>query len=117
MGDSVLLLEDDTSLAEALKLVLEARGLEVRIAPTAEDGLEALRPAPPSTVVADLGLPDGGGAALVRTLREAAPDARLLVLTGEDSDRVRRACREAGADAFLAKPVSGDDLAAAIRGG
>lgn len=116
MSAAVLLVEDDPTLAEALGLVLEARGIRVRRAGTASEALEALETASSPAVVADLGLPDAGGPELVRSLRRAAPDARLLVLTGEDSDALRQACLDAGADAYLVKPVAGDDLASAIRG-
>lgn len=108
---SVLLVEDDRELTNAFRLMLESRGLEVETASTAAGAEERLRNAAPSSVVADLGLPDASGPEVVHRLRRAAPDARVLVLTGTDDEDTRRRCLEAGADDFLVKPVSGGDLA------
>lgn len=114
---TVLLVEDDDNLRDAYRLVLESRGFELTTAATAAQASERLREATVDTVVADLGLPDLSGLPVIRALREEAPDATLLVLTGEAGEEIRRACREAGADGFLTKPVSGGELAEALAGG
>lgn len=113
----VLLVEDDAGLVDAYRIVLDARGFEIRTAGTAEAALARIEDAPPDAVVADLGLPDLEGPDLIRRLRRAAPGARLLVLTGEAGDDLRRRCADAGADRFLVKPVSGGDLAAELETG
>lgn len=113
---AVLLVEDDPDLRGALGLVLRARGLSVEEAADAASALDRLSDAdaPFDAVVTDLGLPDLEGAALLVRLREAAPGARLVVLTGRSGADLRRTCLRAGADEVLAKPVSGDRLADAL---
>lgn len=115
-GGTVLLVEDDEELTGAFRLVLEARGLEVETASSAREAESRLRGDGATTVVADLGLPDAAGTEVVRRLRSAAPDARVLVLTGEDDAETRHRCLEAGADEFMVKPVSGRDLADYLAG-
>lgn len=107
----ILVVEDDRDLADAYSLVLDAQGFEVDTAGTGQSALERLGGDAPHVVVADLGLPDVSGADLVRRLRASAPEARLVVLTGEADDETRRECVDAGADDYLVKPVSGTELA------
>jgi len=111
---SILLVEDDRGLRDAYRLVLGALGLEVEGAATGEEALAGVTARAPDAIVVDLGLPDLGGPALIRRLRGAAPDAALVVLTGQEGDELRRGCREAGADAFLVKPVTGRELRSAL---
>lgn len=113
----VLLVEDDADLADAYRLVLDARGWDAGAVDTAAAALSRLEDGAPDVVVADLGLPDLSGPDLVARLRGAAPDARLLVLTGEADDDTRRRCLGAGADDFLVKPVSGRELAGMLGDG
>lgn len=114
----VILLEDDEGLREALSLVLRSHGFRVTGADLAADAVALLEEEPPHAVVADLGLPDARGTAGARTvdsLRAAAPDARLVVLTGRQEPSLRDACLQAGADAFVVKPTSGAELADLLR--
>lgn len=113
----VLLVEDDADLADAYRLVLDARGWETEAVDTAASALSRLEDAPPDVVVADLGLPDLSGPEMVARLRRTAPGARLVVLTGEAGDATRRRCLEAGADDYLVKPVSGGELAGELGEG
>lgn len=112
----VLLVEDDEGLRGALELVLGARGFEVATAADAGAALRAVRESAFGTVVTDLGLPDLSGQELVRELRSAAPSARLVVLTGHGEPEVERACRRAGADVVLTKPITGERLAELLGG-
>lgn len=110
-GATVLLVEDDAELRNALALVLRARELTVEEAADAAAALRAMDATAFDAVVADLGLPDLSGPRLVRRLRERARSARLVVLTGHSGESLHRSCRGAGADLVLTKPVSADRLA------
>lgn len=112
----VVLLEDDEDLRNALSLVLRTRGFRVAPAASAAEASILLEEAPPRAVVADLSLPDRSGPDLVSALRRAAPEARLVVLTGHRGEALRRRCLEAGADDFVVKPISGEGLAAVLDG-
>lgn len=116
----VLLVEDDPTLLDAYRLVLGSSGFRVVTAGTAGEATRTLREQSVDWVVCDLGLPDSGGADVVRELRDGAaasdgPAPTILVLTGEDDTHLRRACRRAGAGRYLVKPVSGAELAEILR--
>lgn len=113
---SLLLIEDDEGLRDAYRLVLTALGLTVDTAASAAEALSRVAEVAPRAIVADLGLPDLEGPSLIRRLHEAAPGAALVVLTGRDSDALRRSCGEAGADAFMVKPATGRDLERVLEG-
>lgn len=111
----VLLVEDDASLIDAYRMVLEPRGLEVVGANTASEALSRLEEARPKAIVADLRLPDAHGPELLLALRKAAPEIPLLVLTGREPDRARDAGDEIDVAAYMTKPVSGAELAKRIE--
>lgn len=111
----VLLVEDDASLIDAYRMVLEPRGLEVVGAGTATEALERLEDSSPRVIVADLRLPDAHGPELLLALRKAAPEIPLLVLTGREPDRAREAGEEIELAGYMTKPVSGAELAERIE--
>lgn len=107
----VLLVEDDRSLIQAYRMVLEPRGLEVVGATTASEALERMDGWVPAAIVADLRLPDAHGPELLLALHKAAPRSPILVLTGREPDHAREAGREIDLAGLLTKPVSGSELA------
>lgn len=69
----------------------------------------------PDVVVVDLKRPEVDGARVVRLIRTAAPDVRIVVLANSASQALMREVTEAGADAVLTKDISIDALAASLR--
>lgn len=113
-GRSVLVVEDEENLLEALKYNLEHEGYRVL---TAEDGaaaLETARSASPDIVVLDVMLPELDGLEVCRILRRET-DMPILMLTakGEEIDRV--VGLELGADDYVTKPFSMRELMARVR--
>lgn len=107
----VLLVEDDHSLVDAYRMVLEPRGLEVVGAATASEALARLDERAPAVIVADLRLPDAHGPELLLALQKSAPETPIVVLTGQEPDHAREAGEEIELAGFLTKPVSGAELA------
>lgn len=111
----ILLVEDDTVLADGLTRTLQAQGMQVEIA---RDGLQAdalLQRNPPLVAVLDIGLPGIDGFEVVRRLRARGDATPVLLLTARDAveDRVRGL--ETGADDYLVKPFATPELVARIR--
>ena len=110
----VLLVEDHVFLAEATADFLRLSGLDVLIAGTGEDALQAVRTFRPEIVLCDLSLPDMSGLDLLRTLRSNsnAKDAVLAVLTAMDKAGLRLIERETDVqvDLFFSKPLTEDQL-------
>ena len=111
----ILLIEDDERLTTALGESLRSEGYAVDVAGTAEDGRWMATEVPYDSIVLDVGLPDGDGIDLCAALRDGGVWAPILVLTAhaEIQDRVRGL--DAGADDYLAKPFSFDELIARVR--
>ena len=115
---ATILVVDDSKVVRALvRDALLADDHQVVEAPGAREALAALENAPVDLVITDINMPDGGGLALVRTLR-ARPRERflpILVLTTEDDDAIKRQGREAGATGWLVKPFDPDQLLHTVR--
>jgi two-component system, OmpR family, KDP operon response regulator KdpE len=110
----VLVVEDEPQLVRALVINLKARKYEVEAAP---DGTTALRLAtarPPDVVLLDLGLPDMDGIDVIRGLRGWSRAPILVVSARRTSDEKVEAL-DAGADDYITKPFSMDELLARLR--
>jgi DNA-binding NtrC family response regulator len=106
MSFGVLLIEDEEQLGRNVKLYLERRGFEVRIAPSAEAALEALDAFRPDAVVLDFNLPGMDGLEALGRIRRRDPDAVVVMVTGHGSERVAVDAMKAGAYDYLTKPVA-----------
>ncbi|WP_410639304.1 response regulator [Amycolatopsis sp. lyj-346] len=111
---TVLLVEDDDPVAEALGVVLRSRGYEVRRAPDGATGLREALERRPDLVLLDLGLPDTDGLVVLRKLRDVS-DLPVIITTarGADNDKIRGL--DCGADDYLVKPFHVEELFARIR--
>jgi DNA-binding response OmpR family regulator len=107
----VLVVEDDSGIADSLVRGLARSGYEAASVGTAAGALDV---EPHDVVLLDLGLPDGDGTELCAALRTRS-DAAILVITarGEEPDRV--AALDAGADDYIVKPFGFAELQARIR--
>jgi diguanylate cyclase (GGDEF)-like protein len=100
-----LIVDDDASLRELVRTVLEGAGVEVDEATTAAEMRVQLGDHHvPDVLVLDLGLPDADGLSLCRELKVARPALPIVVLTGQDATAAEGSAVSAGADAFLHKP-------------
>ena len=79
---TLLLLDDDGPLRNRLGRALESRGFETTLVESVSEALMAVRSLPPAFAVLDMRLEDGTGLKVVEALREARPDARIVMLTG-----------------------------------
>ena len=110
----ILLVEDERSIAEGLKISLEAEGYLVA---WAKDGIEAVAAwerIRPDLLVLDLMLPGMSGTEVCRTIR-ARSNVPIIMLTARDAEVDRVVGLELGADDYLAKPFSTRELIARIR--
>ena len=112
----VMVVDDEPSLAELMASVLRYEGWEVR---TTGDGLSAVRTGRefrPDAVVLDVMLPDLGGLEVLRRLRTELPRMCVLFLSARDSVEDRIAGITAGADDYVTKPFSLEEVLARLRG-
>ena len=110
----VALIEDDQSIQRALARALEQRGHVVEVFGRPLGALTAISNHPPDVVVLDLGLPDLDGMELLKMLR-AVHDIPVIVASARDDDRDIVAALDDGADDYVVKPFSSEQLDARIR--
>ena len=103
---TALLVDDDDELARILARALERAGFVVHRARAGTDALALLANVGQlDAAIVDLVLPGAGGIEVARRVRAAFPACRIVAVTGLSDPAVERAFRDAGADAFLLKPV------------
>ncbi len=111
---SLLLLDDDAPLRTRLGRALESRGFQTTLVESVSEALSSVRSRPPAFAVLDMRLEDGSGLKVVEALREARPDARIVMLTGYGNIATAVAAVKAGAVDYLSKPADADDVAKAL---
>jgi two-component system response regulator MprA len=114
MTERILVIEDDSQIADLLRRGLIYEGYVVEVAADGESGLSAARDRPPDMVLLDLMLPGVDGLTVCRRLR-AASAVPILILTAKEAVPDRVAGLDAGADDYLVKPFSFDELLARVR--
>jgi two-component system response regulator QseB len=111
----VLLVEDDTMIAQALQTGLRQEGYAVDWMQDGQSAAEALRTTAFDVVLLDLGLPRRDGLDVLRELRQRGSAMPVIILTARDEVRDRIAGLDAGADDYVVKPFDLDELAARMR--
>jgi len=112
----VVVIDDDASLRRSLSNLLGSVGFHVETFISAEAFLEFPQREWPGCLVLDLRMPGMSGLDLLRHLAATDSLVPAIVLTAHGSDETRRECLEAGAVAFLEKPVRSAALLDAVRG-
>ncbi|MDE2111354.1 MAG: response regulator [Alphaproteobacteria bacterium] len=111
----LLLVEDNARLSELVRRALTADGFAVDSAQTLQAAQEFLEIAAYDLIVLDLGLPDGDGLTLVKSLRAHTHAVPILVMTARDGLDDRISGLDLGADDYLVKPFATAELAARCR--
>ncbi|MGH6854118.1 MAG: response regulator transcription factor, partial [Aestuariivirga sp.] len=111
----ILVVEDETKLAALLRRGLQEENYAVDLAGTAEDAVWMSTEMTYDAVILDVMLPDGNGFDVLRRMRDAKRWAPVIMLTARDAVVDRVAGLDGGADDYLTKPFSFDELLARIR--
>ena len=111
----VLLVEDNTLLANAIVRTLKSAGFSINHVDRGELALNAIRTSQPDIVVLDLGLPDMDGLEVLKSARKTGFSNPVLILTARDATSDKVLGLDAGADDYLAKPFEIDELLARLR--
>lgn len=111
---TVVIIEDEPAIAENLIHVLEVDGYNTEWFSTAGEGLTYLKTHQPALLVLDIGLPDGNGFELCKTIRNFS-DLPIIFLTARNDEIDRVVGLEIGADDYVTKPFSPREMLARIR--
>jgi CheY-like chemotaxis protein len=85
----VLIVDDESVIADTLGLIFSKNGFEVQVVYTAEDALERARSVPPDLLLCDINMPGRDGWDLMGYFSREVPDCRVLILTGYHSNHAR----------------------------
>jgi two-component system KDP operon response regulator KdpE len=113
-GARILVVDDEPQILRAVQMKLRGAGYTVETAATAQEALMKAAMRPPEAVILDVLLPDGSGTDVCRELRGWS-SAPILVLSAVGEEREKIAALDAGADDYVTKPFSGDELLARLR--
>jgi two-component system catabolic regulation response regulator CreB len=115
MRPRVLIVEDESGIADTLQYALRTEGFEPAWCATGEDALAHIAKEPPALVILDVGLPDTSGFEVFKRIRETS-DLPVVFLTARSDEIDRVVGLELGADDYIAKPFSPRELVARVRG-
>ena len=114
MATKVLIVEDDSNIAQLLQLYLEKEGFETRIAPDGGKGVEEFRAWEPGLVLLDIMLPDMDGFEVCRRIRAGNSKIGIIMLTARTQEMDKVTGFMTGADDYVTKPFSPAELTARI---
>jgi two-component system, OmpR family, response regulator MprA len=115
MNTSILVVDDDQRLTNALRRTLTYEGYHVSTAAHGEEALQVARKRPPDLVILDRLMPHMDGLEVCRRLRETNQDIVILMLTARDSVADRVQGLGVGADDYMVKPFALEELLARIK--
>ena len=114
MPGRILIIDDEPQITRVLRAALSAQGFDVRTANDPEEALQVFREWPPDLVITDLMMPGLSGVEVTRAIRthSATP---VLILSVRDHERSKVEALDAGADDYITKPFSIQELLARVR--
>lgn len=113
-GPQILIVDDELQIRRFLRISLEASGYQIHETDNGKDAILRTAQLRPDLVILDIGLPDMNGIEVLKRLREWT-QTPVIILSVRDSDSDKVAALDAGADDYLTKPFSMEELMARIR--
>ncbi len=110
----ILVVDDEPQITRVLRTTLSARGYDIRVAHDGESALELMKDWRPDLLLTDIAMPNMDGIELCRRVRSAS-DLPIIVLSVREQEKAKVAALDAGADDYVTKPFSMDELLARIR--
>ncbi len=110
----ILIVDDEPQITRVLRTALSTQGHSLRIAANGVEGMEAVHAWQPDLVITDLAMPQMGGVELCREIR-AISQVPIIVLSVRNQDLIKVEALDAGADDYVTKPFSIQELQARVR--
>jgi two-component system, OmpR family, KDP operon response regulator KdpE len=110
----ILLVDDEVQITRVLRTALSTQGYSLKIAANGVEGMDALHSWKPDLVITDVSMPEMDGVELCREIR-AVSQIPIIVLSVRNQDRVKIEALDAGADDYVTKPFSIQELQARVR--
>lgn len=110
----ILIVDDEPQITRVLRTALSTQGYSLKVAANGSEGLDAVEDWQPDLVITDLAMPKISGVELCRAIRENS-QIPILVLSVRNQDRQKIEALDAGADDYVTKPFSIQELLARVR--
>jgi two-component system KDP operon response regulator KdpE len=110
----ILVVDDEPQITRVLRTTLVTQGYDIRVANDGEMALEIMKDWPPDLIITDLAMPQVNGVELCRRVR-AVSQLPIIVLSVRDQERQKIEALDAGADDYITKPFSMNELLARVR--
>jgi DNA-binding NtrC family response regulator len=111
---NILVVDDESEIREGLEALLTSENFEVTLAHTGESGLQKLEERPFDLMLLDVSLPDRNGLELLREIRRRDPHLSIILITAYGSIDMARQAFKSGAQDYITKPWSNDELIAQV---
>jgi len=111
---TILVVDDEAEIREGLDALLTSEGFEVSFAETGSSGLQKLEERPFDLILLDVSLPDRNGIDMLREIRKRDPNLAIILITAFGSIDMARAAFKSGAQDYITKPWSNDELIAQV---
>jgi two-component system response regulator FixJ len=113
--DDICLLDDDPSVLKGLGRLFASADLHAHSFSDPEEFLKYVRVHRPAVVLVDVHMPQMSGLEVQSRVGKISPSTRVIIFTGKDDPLVRSTALNAGASAFLTKPLDDEELLTAVR--
>jgi two-component system KDP operon response regulator KdpE len=114
MSGRILVIDDEPQITRALRAALTAQSFDIRTANDPEEGLQVFQEWPPDLVITDLMMPGMSGVEVCQAIRKTA-STPIIVLSVREHERSKVEALDAGADDYVTKPFSIQELLARVR--
>ena len=124
---SILIIDDEEDIRDALQMVLESAGYEIKVASNGNEAIELQREEPAQLVITDIIMPEKDGVRTIKEMRQESPGLRIIAISGGGgvepitykpgaltTTAYLAAAKEAGADRVFTKPFDRKDLIQAV---
>ncbi len=115
MAKTVLIVDDESDLADTYARLLKSEGFECLVAYGIEDALSLFDSRHPALVVSDITLPVGDGFEIARHVRKKSPGTPVVLMTAYHSANAETQAGRAGADRYLRKPFPNAQLVSTVK--
>ena len=113
-GRRILVVDDEPQITRVLRTTLSSHGYEIRVANDAEAALDVVNDWPPELIITDLSMPNISGIELTKRVRSKS-EVPIIVLSVKGEERSKIEALDAGADDYVTKPFSMNELLARVR--
>ena len=110
----ILVVDDEPQISRVLRMALQSSGYDVTVAGNGAEGLTRFRESAPDLIITDLAMPVMDGLALTRAIRQSA-QTPIIVLSVRESEAMKVSALDEGADDYVTKPFSTQELLARVR--